>query len=398
MIKNYRFSFLFLQLFSVASCNLINDTTPIVEPNAVVGYLENTAVDNLFLGYDFENQYVEKVATVEDGKFRFEYELEEIVEARIFSKDPIMDVVKAGGGVISYPGLNIFLVPGEGVTVEGKYNDYMNAQVSGSIDNVYLNDLRTIDSDLRNRQWDLTRELYGTENLDSEKKKTLSGQLRNTTDELEALHLNFAYSMSDSYYSAALYFDRYFSSADTQLIDSLYNHLSPRVQQLYLGRKLKQKSADLKKSAIGAIAPDFRKISPDSTYTSLSDFRGKYVLLDFWGSWCIPCRKSHPHLREIYDNYKPYGFEILGIAVEKSDLEKSWKSWTRAIEQDTITWPQVLNEHEIERENLEDMYAVYYFPTKILLDPEGKVIFREHGISSSTQTIDSVLQVVFENK
>ncbi len=79
----------------------------------------------------------------------------------------------------------------------------------------------------------------------------------------------------------------------------------------------------------GQLAPDFTLLKPDSSTFKLSSLRGKYVLLDFWASWCVPCRKAIPHWKELYAKYQPKGFEILGIT-----NDSRWKDWFKALEEE----------------------------------------------------------------
>ena len=108
--------------------------------------------------------------------------------------------------------------------------------------------------------------------------------------------------------------------------------------------------------------------------------KGKYVLIDFWGSWCRPCRASHPHLKELYAKYKDKGFEIVGVAQEHSPTrDESRKLWTDAIEKDGLTWLQVLDNENIKQFDAVSSYGVTAFPTKILLDRDGNIIGRYVG-------------------
>ncbi|MCK9628276.1 MAG: redoxin domain-containing protein [Bacteroidales bacterium] len=131
---------------------------------------------------------------------------------------------------------------------------------------------------------------------------------------------------------------------------------------------------------VGSQSMDFTKKDINGNTFTLSSLKGKYVILDFWGSWCSPCRASHPHLREIYEKYKSMGLEIVGVANERNkDLNKCFESWKKAVKEDGMTWIQVLNDDGSESVNLSDIYAIEGFPTKILLDKEGKIIFRAVG-------------------
>lgn len=124
--------------------------------------------------------------------------------------------------------------------------------------------------------------------------------------------------------------------------------------------------------------------------------KGKYVLIDFWGSWCGPCRASHPHLKELYAKYKDKGFEIVGVAQEHSaDLEKCRTAWLEAIAKDGLTWTQVLDNENNEKFNAVAQYEVAAFPTKILLDRDGKVIGRYIGNGAGGDGFTAKLEEIF---
>jgi thiol-disulfide isomerase/thioredoxin len=125
----------------------------------------------------------------------------------------------------------------------------------------------------------------------------------------------------------------------------------------------------------------------------LNALKGHYVLLDFWGSWCRPCRASHPHLKELYEKYKDKGFEIVGIATEhaktKEDCIRLWKT---AIAEDGLTWLQVLNNENRQKFDAVKEYGVTAFPTKILLDPDGNIIGRYVGSGHGGEAFSTRLE------
>lgn len=123
-----------------------------------------------------------------------------------------------------------------------------------------------------------------------------------------------------------------------------------------------------KATAIGALAPDF--ILPDSSGTniSLSSFRGKYVLIDFWAAWCGPCRKEMPNMIKLYKDFGGNNFEILGVS-----LDKTKDKWIGAINSERMTWPNV-SDLKYWQSEVGAMYNVKAIPYTVLLDKEGKII------------------------
>lgn len=131
------------------------------------------------------------------------------------------------------------------------------------------------------------------------------------------------------------------------------------------------KVSRLKAVQIGEIAPDFTIESINGKTVKLSDYRGKYVLLDFWASWCGPCRQENPNVVKAYQTYKDKNFTILGIS-----LDKDKNAWAQAVKQDNLTWDQVGELKDFEGETVK-LYQVEAIPSSFLLDPQGKIIARD---------------------
>lgn len=121
---------------------------------------------------------------------------------------------------------------------------------------------------------------------------------------------------------------------------------------------------------IGSEAPDFRQQTPDGGTIALSELRGKYVLIDFWASWCKPCRFENPAMRRVYDKYKNKGkgFEILGVS-----LDRSQEAWVQAIAADGIHWKHV-SDLGFWSNAVAQQYGVNSIPFTVLLDPEGNIL------------------------
>ena len=151
---------------------------------------------------------------------------------------------------------------------------------------------------------------------------------------------------------------------------SLYERLTPEVKSSYAGTRLKVKLDELRDVSIGGFAPDIDLPSPQGNTIKLSSLRGKYVLLDFWASWCGPCLAEAPNVKAIYDKYHSRGFEIYGVSLDEKKQEDAWKA---AIERHQLNWIQVsaLKGWECPAAR---RYAVTAIPRMYLIDPEGRII------------------------
>lgn len=122
------------------------------------------------------------------------------------------------------------------------------------------------------------------------------------------------------------------------------------------------------RTAVGAVAPDISLPTPQGENLSLSSLRGKYVLIDFWASWCKPCRAENPNVLRVYNQYKDKGFEILGVS-----LDKSADAWKKAIAADGLIWKHI-SDLGFWQSSAAKLYSINSIPQTILVDKKGVII------------------------
>ncbi|MCB0580356.1 MAG: TlpA family protein disulfide reductase [Phaeodactylibacter sp.] len=142
----------------------------------------------------------------------------------------------------------------------------------------------------------------------------------------------------------------------------------------------------MKSFVVGGQAPDFTQKTPDGGEMSLSDLRGKVVLLDFWASWCGPCRRENPNVVRMYKKYKEKGFDVLGVS-----LDKTHDRWIQAIEQDGLEWHHVSDLKGWSNEAAQ-AYGVRSIPHTVLLDAEGRILAR----NLRGEALERRLEEIFE--
>ncbi|OUJ72146.1 redoxin domain-containing protein [Hymenobacter crusticola] len=150
---------------------------------------------------------------------------------------------------------------------------------------------------------------------------------------------------------------------------ALFGALDPSVRSSPYGKVMQQRIEQLQRVAIGAVAPDFSQANPDGKQLKLSALRGEYVLIDFWASWCAPCRQENPNLVKLYNAYKAKGFTVLGVSLDNAQQRAAW---LKAIDQDSLPWPQVSS---LTKPNPVALtYGVNAIPQNFLLDPQGRIL------------------------
>jgi thiol-disulfide isomerase/thioredoxin len=170
-----------------------------------------------------------------------------------------------------------------------------------------------------------------------------------------------------------------------------YEELANNLKKSYPSSGFAQSFIDrveqMRKTAIGAIAPEINLPSPDGANIALSSLRGKVVLVDFWASWCGPCRRENPNVVRMYNEYKDKGFEVYSVSLDK---EKT--GWVNAIKQDGLVWPSHVSDLAYWGSSVVKQYGFQGIPFTVLLDKEGHIVAKGLRGPELEQAIQSLLK------
>ncbi len=276
--------------------------------------------------------------------------------------------------------LQAYADAGSTTTITADLNNLNAAKIKGGKTQSEKNQLDAMTAPVNAELEQLNKDYYASQ--DNDARNAIRAKMEPYQEFRKAAILCFVKTNPDSYVAAE---QMRFLMGDMSYdeIKAVYDPFTAEVKASPAGKEIAEELATLAKVQKGAPAPDFTATDINGKSFTLSSLKGKVVILDFWASWCVPCRKSNPHMLELYKKYHDKGLEMVYVSDDDSSPDK----WRDAVEKDQLKgdgfhhvlrgmkWDRSKGLAGIDHSNdISDKYAIHYLPTKYLVDRDGNIV------------------------
>ncbi|WCT13410.1 TlpA disulfide reductase family protein [Mucilaginibacter jinjuensis] len=348
---------------------------------SVHGQITNPKLDSVSMLYiNDQGKIIRQIIPAENGKFDIAGTINQPTMAYLLFMHKGEKLNKREAEIKTN---KVYIEPGE-MTINAEEDRQGYVTVKGSKSQIEWNDLKSKTRPIQSA-------LDSLSNGDARKAPALLRE--------QLAKINYAYFIGHpGSYVAANQVTYFMSSYSLDSLKRLYDNYLPEIKESIDGKRLAATIKGRTAGLPGTMAFQFTVKDKDGKDLALADFKGKYVLLDFWATWCVPCRKSMPHMIGLYQKYKAKNFDVIGIG----DDDNRVKEWMDAIEHDGIgMFHHTLRGVNMEMfrkgipnpRDLDEGYGIRALPTLILIDPAGKIIGR---FSGNEEELDTMLASVIK--
>lgn len=275
------------------------------------------------------------------------------------------------------------IIENEEMTVSVDIENLTSSKFQGTSANSALNLYNEKTGELKAKRFEIGRQIRSTQQKDMTTNiDGLHAEMADITKKMEDFPFEFiAENKGNSFSLILLQKLAETKTADYPRIESTLSSLSDMQQKSITATMLKTQiqikkveKAAVSATEIGQVAPSFTAPTPDGKALALNDVKGKLTLIDFWASWCKPCRRENPNVVKVYQKYHNKGLEIISVSLDGSRSQKDPKAaWIKAIKDDNLTWSHVSN-LDYFNDPVAKAYNIRSIPATFLLDQDGKIV------------------------
>ncbi len=344
--------------------------------------------DKVYLVYSSDENNITDSATVANGVFSFKGSLTDPAQGGLFlNKNPYVQRPAPGERLDA---LSLYIEPGN---LKLTATDSLkNSVITGSLVNDDAKKLKALTQPVNDQLAAINADflkLTEEQKKDPKVREEVGAKYDKIAGGLKPIFMDFAKNHPKSFISLAAVGQLTSDPDQMEQAEKVFDGLSAEVKATKQGKSLAQYFGALKKTGVGVMAMDFTQNDVNDKPVKLSDFRGKYVLVDFWASWCGPCRQENPNVVAAYNKFKDKGFTILGVSLD--DAKRGGKAaWLKAIEDDKLAWTQV-SDLKFWKNEVAVMYGIHSIPANFLIDPTGKIIARDLREEALQEKLDELL-------
>lgn len=344
---------------SIFACNKVSENEFVISGSAE-GIENGTKV---YLQVQGETEMIAKdTVEVKDGKFEIKgaFEALEIAILTLEGNNPIPFIMENGN-----------------ITVKVNKDTIQNSIVGGTPENElfqkYTLDTKVVYKKIADFQASKQEEYMGAQAVnDTATMNALMKQLTSIQEELKVLAKDVINKNNDKYLSALLLENNLATQTITaEEGKAFYDKFTDKIKQSRAGKSIEKIVKAATEVVIGKPAPDFSAPSPEGKAISLKESLGKVTIIDFWASWCAPCRQENPSVVALYNELHEKGLNIIGVS-----LDRDGDKWKEAIAKDGLTWPQISN-LKFWQEPIAEQYNVKSIPATFILDENGIIVARD---------------------
>lgn len=354
-----KFFITIITLITLASCG-VKDGEYIIE-GTVKGLADDT---KLFINISDESTKSNKTidtAQVKDGKFKFEGKL----PAEAIS----MATITADAQQIN----QMFILENGKITVSIDKDSTHLSKIGGTSNNDYFQTVNVKMNDFQKKsmkfQQDNMEKIMQAQQGNQGMMDELMKAYEPIKNEIDKFNVDFV-EKNPKAFVGLMILNNMVMNPDTDIIkaQSLFDKMDKSLKDLKIGKDLAKKFEEMGKVAVGKKAPDFTSKTKDEVAYKLSENLGKVTLVDFWASWCGPCRQENPNVVGIYNDFKDKGLKIIGVSLDQDKAK-----WLEAIQADKLTWDHVA-QLDPQNDAAAKLYNVSSIPSTFLLDEKGNII------------------------